>query len=168
MFDEAELKRMSAKERAKLMRALAALDMPALANPGNRRRRRWFLISTIVCCVVLAAWIGVLIVTLPRYYRAGDWRGAWVGFDLAELITFAVTAWAAWRGRQVLMHDDLDPQVAAALARAHNNWTRDFCATDSNRLKFAAQLAFHDVPSALPGLLHARKVQRRAAAVRRR
>ena len=34
------------------------------------------------------------------------------------------------RGRQVLMHDDLDPQVAAALARAHNNWTRDFCAHD--------------------------------------
>lgn len=53
------------------------------------------------------------------------------------------------RGRQVLMHDDLDPQVAAALARAHNNWTRDFCARDPRRLKFAAQLAFHDVPSAV-------------------
>jgi hypothetical protein len=94
---------MSAKERARLMRALAALDMPPLANPGNRRRRRLFLVATIVCCVVLAAWIGVLLVTLPRYYRAGDWRGAWVGFDLAELIAFAVTAWAAWRGRQVLI-----------------------------------------------------------------
>jgi predicted TIM-barrel fold metal-dependent hydrolase len=53
------------------------------------------------------------------------------------------------RGRQVLMHDDLDPQVAAALARAHNNWTRDFCARDPRRLKFAAQLAFHDVPAAV-------------------
>src|ERR1700730_4175430 len=53
------------------------------------------------------------------------------------------------RGRQVLMHDDLDPQVASALARAHNNWTRDFCAIDPGRLKFAAQLAFHDVPSAV-------------------
>ena len=50
------------------------------------------------------------------------------------------------RGRQVLMHDDLPPEVAAALARAHNNWTRDFCAVDPERLKFAAQLAFHDVP----------------------
>ena len=48
------------------------------------------------------------------------------------------------RGRQVLMHDDLDPAVAAALARAHNNWTRDYCATDPARLKFAAQVAFHD------------------------
>lgn len=53
------------------------------------------------------------------------------------------------RGRQVLMHDDLEPQVAAALARAHNNWTRDFCAADPGRLKFAAQLAFHDVPAAV-------------------
>ena len=53
------------------------------------------------------------------------------------------------RGRQVLMHDDLDPPVAAALARAHNDWTRDFCAADPARLKFAAQLAFHDVPSAV-------------------
>ena len=53
------------------------------------------------------------------------------------------------RGRQVLMHDDHDPQVAAALARAHNNWTRDFCVQDPARLKFAAQLAFHDVPSAI-------------------
>ena len=53
------------------------------------------------------------------------------------------------RGRQVLMHDDLPPEVAAALARAHNNWTRDFCAVNPERLKFAAQLAFHDVPAAV-------------------
>jgi predicted TIM-barrel fold metal-dependent hydrolase len=49
------------------------------------------------------------------------------------------------RGRQVLMHDDHDPKVAAALARAHNDWTRDFCAYKPERLKFAAQLAFHDI-----------------------
>jgi predicted TIM-barrel fold metal-dependent hydrolase len=48
------------------------------------------------------------------------------------------------RGRQVQMHDDLDPQVAAALARAHNNWTHDYCAFDPRRLRFAAQLPFHD------------------------
>lgn len=48
------------------------------------------------------------------------------------------------RGRQVLMHDDLDPQVADALARAHNNWTHDYCRYSPQRLKFAAQVAFHD------------------------
>jgi len=103
VFDEAELRQMSPKERAKLMQVLAVLDMPRLAPPGNPRRRKLFLLGTIVCCVALAAWIGVLAVTLPRYYRAGGWRGAWVGFDLAELVAFAATAWAAWRGRQVLI-----------------------------------------------------------------
>jgi predicted TIM-barrel fold metal-dependent hydrolase len=53
------------------------------------------------------------------------------------------------RGRQVLMHDDLDPELAAALARAHNTWTRDFCAFNPDRLKFAAQVAFHDVGRAV-------------------
>jgi hypothetical protein len=103
VFDEAELRRMSPKERAKLMRTLAVIDMPRLSSPGSTRRRKLFLLGTIVCCVVLAVWIGVLAVTLPRYYRAGGWRGAWVGFDVAELAAFAATAWAAWRGRQVLI-----------------------------------------------------------------
>jgi hypothetical protein len=103
VLDEAELRQMSPKERAKLMRMLAAMDMPRLANRGNPRRRRLFLLGTIVICVVLAAWIGVLAVTLPRYYRSGDWRGAWVGFDIAELVAFIATAWAAWRGRQLLI-----------------------------------------------------------------
>ena len=103
MFDEAELRRMSPRERVKLMQALAVLDMPRLSSPGSARRRKLFLLGTIVCCVVLAAQIGVLAVTLPRYYRTGDWHGAWVGFDVALLVTFAITAWAAWRGRQVLI-----------------------------------------------------------------
>jgi len=48
------------------------------------------------------------------------------------------------RGRQILMHDDLEPTYAAALARAYNQWVYDFCQHDPKRLKFAAQLAFHD------------------------
>jgi hypothetical protein len=103
VFDEAELRQMSPRERARLMQMLALIDMPRLASPGSARRRKWFLAGTIVCCVALAVWIGVLAVTLPRYYRAGGWRGAWVGFDLAELAAFAAAAWAAWRGRQVLI-----------------------------------------------------------------
>jgi len=57
----------------------------------------------ILGCAALAAWIGVLAATLPRYYRAGDWRGAWVGFDIALLLTFAATGWAVWRRRQILI-----------------------------------------------------------------
>ena len=43
------------------------------------------------------------------------------------------------------MYDDLEPRFADALARAHNDWTRDFCAADPSRLKFAAQLSYQDV-----------------------
>jgi len=53
------------------------------------------------------------------------------------------------RGRQILCHDDLKPDYAAALARAYNNWAADYCKTDPQRLKFAAQIAMHDVPSAV-------------------
>src|SRR2546428_9227599 len=53
------------------------------------------------------------------------------------------------RGRQVRMHDELEPEVAAALAGAHNDWTRDFGVYDPSRLKFAAQIAFHDVGLAI-------------------
>ena len=66
------------------------------------------------------------------------------------------------RGRQVQMHDDHDPDVAAALARAHNNWTYDFCQHDPARLKFAAQLSFHDIPAAIA---EARRAVRELGAV---
>ena len=66
------------------------------------------------------------------------------------------------RGRQVQMHDDLDPQISAALARAHNNWTRDFCAFNPKRLKFAAQISYHDVGLAVQ---EARRAVRELGAV---
>jgi hypothetical protein len=103
VIHEAELRRMSRQERARLRQSLAALDTPRLISPLIKRRRQLFLIALIVCCVVLAVQIGVLAWTLPGYYRTGNWRGAWVGFDVALFCTFAVTAWAAWRGRQLLI-----------------------------------------------------------------
>lgn len=104
MFDERELRSMSPQERLSLARALAELDDEELpADPSANRRRAIILGVIIACCVFLAAWTGLLAATLPRYYRAGDWRGAWVGFDLAELVTFAATGWALWRRRQILI-----------------------------------------------------------------
>ena len=66
------------------------------------------------------------------------------------------------RGRQVLMHDDLDQELAAALARAHNNWTYDYCQADPKRLRFAAQIAFHNVNLAVK---EARRAVRELGAV---
>ena len=157
VFDEAELRRMSPKERARLMRMLAAIDVPRMANRGNPQRRRLFLIGTIVCCVILAAWIGVLAVTLPRYYRAGDWRGAWVGFDLAELATFVATAWAAWRGRQLLIMCLI---VLATLLLA-DAWFDVTLNVRTSDFLFSLLLAlFVEIPLAVAAILGARRLLR--------
>src|ERR1035441_3316317 len=95
---------MGRRERARLARAIAAIDRPVpRARPAAQRHRTIILMAIIGCCVALAAWIGVLAVTLPRYYRSGGWRGAWVGFDVVLLVTFAITAWAGWRHRQLVI-----------------------------------------------------------------
>lgn len=104
MFTEDQLQAMSHDERCGLIRALVAMENQEPApDQSTQRRRAIILVAIVICCVVLAAWVGVLAVTLPRYYRAGGWRGAWVGFDLAELAAFVVTGWAAWRRRQMLL-----------------------------------------------------------------
>jgi hypothetical protein len=104
MLDEQELSRMSPLERLRLRQTLATLDeQDVAASETGERRRKILLVAIIVCCVVLAAWIGFIAATLPRDYRAGGWRGAWVGFDLAELGAFVVTGWAAWQRRQMLI-----------------------------------------------------------------
>jgi hypothetical protein len=104
VIDEAELRAMSPEERRELARALAAIDEPhILTDPRFLRRRRLALLIHMGCCVFLAGWIVVLMLTLPRHYTAGHWRGAWVGFDVALLAAFTATAWASWRERQVLV-----------------------------------------------------------------
>jgi hypothetical protein len=104
VLNEPELERMSRHERARLARALTEIDGPhLLAGPGSTWRRRILIGTALTCAVALAAWIGVLAVTLPWRYRAGGWSAAWVGFDGALLVMFAATAWAAWRRRQVLI-----------------------------------------------------------------
>jgi predicted TIM-barrel fold metal-dependent hydrolase len=77
------------------------------------------------------------------------------GFDPASTLTamdiegIDVAVMYGTRGRQVLMHDDLASDYAAALARAYNDWAYDYCSSDPQRLKFAAQIAMHDIPSAV-------------------
>lgn len=109
MFEEEELRAMSPGDRIRLLHTIAEIDgigpvgRPRSAPQGSARRRKVILIVIIACCVILAIWTGFLAVTLPRTYRAGEWRGAWVGFDIALLAALAATWWAAWRGRQVLI-----------------------------------------------------------------
>lgn len=77
------------------------------------------------------------------------------GFDSASTLTamdiegIDVAVMYGTRGRQILCHDDLAPDYAAALARAYNNWAYDYCQHDPQRLKFAAQIAMHDIGMAV-------------------
>jgi hypothetical protein len=104
VITEAELRQMTPEERRQLARTLAAIDRRhPLIDPRLRRRRRFGLLFMTACCLALAAWIAILILTLPMRYTSHDWRGVWVGLDLAELAGFAATAWAAWHQRQVLI-----------------------------------------------------------------
>jgi len=95
---------MTHDERRELARALAAIDLPhPLLDPRLRRRRRIVLPVMIACCVALAGWIAILLLTLPGRYTSSDWRAVWVGLDIAELLGFAATAWAAWHQRQLVI-----------------------------------------------------------------
>jgi hypothetical protein len=95
---------MTHDERRELARVLAAIDVPhPLLDPRVRRRRRFGLLIMTSCCVVLAAWIAILILTLPTRFTASDWRAVWVGLDIGELLGFAAIAWAAWHQRQIVI-----------------------------------------------------------------
>ncbi|HXG50955.1 MAG TPA: amidohydrolase family protein [candidate division Zixibacteria bacterium] len=52
-------------------------------------------------------------------------------------------------GLGVLMRNEIDPGLAAAIARAYNNWLHDFCQADPKRLKGVAMISLHDVTEAV-------------------
>ena len=86
----------------------------------------------------------------PHYTRAVE--RAWnteTHLEAMDIEGVDVAILYGTRGRHVQMRDDLDPPLAAALARAHNNWTYDYCRANPERLKFAAQISFHDVTLAV-------------------
>lgn len=101
--DDASLVALSAAERALLRRILALQDYQPVLTPAAARQRRWFLRLLIGACLLLIPWIGLLAITLPPQYQAGHWQAAWIGLDLALLTGLALTAWAAWRRRQIVI-----------------------------------------------------------------
>ena len=98
MLEGAEPERAGQPGRARL-----ASTVTAMTGARSSWRRRLLITAALACAAGLAAWIGVLAVTLPWRYRAGGWSAAWVGFDAVLFLAFAATAWAAWRRRQILI-----------------------------------------------------------------
>jgi hypothetical protein len=158
MLDEAELREMSPEQRARLARALAGLDAPRfLDDPKAKRRRKLALTLAVGCCIFLAVWIGVLAVTLPSRYSSSGWWGAWVGFDIALLLAFASVAWAAWRGKQLL----IVCLIVTATLLCCDAWfdlTLDWGSSDFYFSLFSAVVA--EVPLAILMALGARRLLR--------
>jgi len=73
------------------------------------------------------------------------------GFDPASTLTAMdiegvdVAVMYGTRGRQILTHDDIPTDYAAALAHAFNTWAHEYCQSNPKRLKFAGQVAMHDI-----------------------
>lgn len=104
MINEADLRDMSPRERRRLAHVLARIDYPQpLLGVYLARGRRLGALVSVIACIALVAWIIVLVLTLNHSFHAQHWRGAWVGFDLLLLLSFAATGWAFWRGRQIVI-----------------------------------------------------------------
>jgi hypothetical protein len=104
VINEAQLREMSPSERREVARMLASLDYPhPMLELNWHRGRKLGVLVSMISCIVLLGWIIVLILTLRHHYTATHWRFAWVGFDVVLLSAFALTGWAFWRGRQVVI-----------------------------------------------------------------
>lgn len=104
MLNDAQIISMTREERIDLSQRLAAANSELVRDSETSRRRRKRLVDfLVVICLGLIPWIVLLGLTLPHRYEAHHWLTAWVGFDVTLLCGLALTAWAGWRRRQVMI-----------------------------------------------------------------
>ena len=64
---------------------------------------RWVVLVLGLVAVFLIPWTLYLTFTLPSRHVTLHYDVGWVGFDIALAVSFAATAWAAFRGSQWLV-----------------------------------------------------------------
>ena len=75
-----------------------------MALPHHLRLPRNPLLTVLAtAALVETAWTIYIAWRLPRHYVANHWDVAWVGLDIAQVIMLLLAAWAAWRGRALLI-----------------------------------------------------------------
>jgi hypothetical protein len=84
-------------------------------------------------------------------YRGHSERGwtAEVQLEAMDIEGIDVAVLYPTRGLNVLSEPHMEPNFAAALARAYNNWLYDFCEKDPNRLLGAGMLSTFDIDDAV-------------------
>ena len=72
-------------------------DPPALESYTELAEPRWIVAILVLVPIALLPWVLWLTVTLPSRHVSEHWDAAWVGLDVAEILAFALTAFATWR-----------------------------------------------------------------------
>jgi hypothetical protein len=104
MLSDEQIASMTKEQRVTLSHRLVAFNEELVRDTeATRRRRRRIIDVLVIACLGLIPWIVLLGVTLPHRYVADHWAVAWVGYDVALLCALALTAWAAWRRRQIVI-----------------------------------------------------------------
>ena len=87
-------------------------------------------------------------------YRSHAERGwtAEVQLEAMDIEGIDVAVLYPTRGLQVLSEPDMEPKLAAALARAYNNWLYDFCEKSPDRLLGAGMISPFDLDEAVTEL----------------
>jgi hypothetical protein len=94
---------------------------------------------------------------LPRHYVANHWDLAWVGLDVAEIVTLLGAAWSAWRRRFILIFF----LVASGTLLLLDAWFDITTAGHGDVRQSVLVAIFIEVPSSLALLWMARRVTRR-------
>jgi len=144
--------------------------MPAAPDPPSLEVmiRRLLLVFLGAAAVCLVPWIVYLAYTLPDQHDAGQWRVAWVGFDVALLCCFASGAWLGLRRRRAAV-PLLAATAALLLCDAWFDVLLDWSSPD--RWVSVALAVFAEVPIAVVLLVAARglltgEMRRRTVTIR--
>ncbi|ALG08454.1 hypothetical protein [Kibdelosporangium phytohabitans] len=86
--------------------------------------RRLLLLVVGGAAVLLVPWTIYLAGVLPDHHRIGEWRLAWVGFDIALVCCFAVAVRLGLRRRRAAV-----PMMAATAAMLRATRGSTWCST---------------------------------------
>jgi hypothetical protein len=123
--------------------------------------RRWVRTLTVwaatLATVFLVPWVAWLAWTLPSRIRTHEWNITWVGFDVAMIAVFALTAWMGWKRRQLV----LPLMLTLAILLLCDAWF-DLTLSYGSGEEFASVLtaAFAEVPAAIVLILLYRRALR--------
>lgn len=118
---------------------------------------RWVAPLYVVLAVLLMPWTVYLGIMLPDHTTSRHWDVAWVGFDLAILVTLLLTAWFAYRRSRLVESS----AVAAATLLIVDAWFDCTTAARPGEVAQALVMAFVvEIPLALLSLWIARHAER--------